>query len=153
MDKFEEYKLFSERTERLSERRQAATQTYLAVNTAAFTILVFLVKDAGFRGWGLVAASLPLFLMGTLACLIWHRIIVQYKPLIGWHYEQLREMELRIPESYQVYRKEWDKFYTPSQGKERFGFSLLEVWLPRIFLALYIVYGCGLMVATWMKWL
>ena len=38
--KFEEYKLFSELVQRLSERRQTASQTYLTVNTAAFGVLV-----------------------------------------------------------------------------------------------------------------
>jgi hypothetical protein len=48
--KFEEYKLPSELVQWLSERRQAASQTYLAVNTAPFGVLAFLAKDAGFHG-------------------------------------------------------------------------------------------------------
>ena len=43
-DKFAEYKLFVESTQHLSERRQAATQTYLSVNTAIFAILALLVQ-------------------------------------------------------------------------------------------------------------
>ena len=41
MDKFEEYELFTERTQRLSERLQNATQICLAVNTAIFTVFAF----------------------------------------------------------------------------------------------------------------
>ena len=91
--KFEEYKLFSELVQRLSERRQVASQTYLAVNTAAFGLLAFLAKDAGFHGWGLVGVSVPLFLVGMIACVVWHSIITHFREIIGWHYEQLREME------------------------------------------------------------
>jgi len=153
MDKFDEYKFFGERTQLLSERRQTATQTYLTVNTAIFAVLALLIKDIGFRGWGLVMVSLPLFLVGVLACIVWYMIIVQYKQLIGWHYEQLREIERTLSESHRIFQKEWKEFFSPRQGKERFGFSRLEVWLPRMFLGLYTIYGMGLVVATMLGWM
>ncbi|MGD2148194.1 MAG: hypothetical protein PVH41_16000 [Anaerolineae bacterium] len=64
MSRFEEYKLFSDRVQRLSERRQLTSQTYLAVNTAVLGVMAFLIRDAGLRSWGLVAVVLPLFLVG-----------------------------------------------------------------------------------------
>ncbi len=153
MNKFNEYKLFSERVQRLSERRQTASQTYLTVNTAIFGVLAFLVKDAGFHGWGLVAFSLPLFLVGVLACLIWLKIIADFKEIVGWHYEQLRKMEQALPESDKIYSNEWEQFFKPREGKERFGFSRLESWLPRLFLGLYVVYTVVLVAATAFEWL
>jgi hypothetical protein len=120
----------------------------LTVNTAVFTVLAFLAKDLSLHRWGLVAVIMPLFLVGTLACLAWNRIIVQYKSLIGWRYDQLREMEQAMEGSHQTYSKEWEDFFKPRQGKDRFGFSRLEAWLPRLFLALYAVYGAGLVVAA-----
>ena len=152
VDKFEEFKLFSDHVQRLSERRQAASQTYLTVNTAVFGVLAFLVKDAGFRGWGLVGVSAPLFAVGVLACVIWHKIIVQFKTIIGWHYEQLRAMENDIAGSMQVYTKEWERFFQPRDGREHFGFSRLEVWLPRLLIALYLIYAAGMVVATILGW-
>lgn len=145
MDKFDEYKFFALSTQHLSERRQAATQTYLTVNTAIFSLLAFLVKGR-LEGWALMLTSLPLFVLGILACLIWYKIIMQYKALIGWRYEQLMAMEHTLPESHQMYVKEWKEFFEP-RAKERFSFSLLEKWLPRLFLALYVVYGAGLALA------
>jgi hypothetical protein len=152
MNKFDEYKFFAETTQHLSERRQTATQTYLTVNTAIFAVLALLVKDTGFRGWNLVLVSLPLFMVGILACSIWYKIITQYKALIGWRYDQLMAIEQAMPESYRMYLKEWEDFFKPRQGKEHFGFSRLEVWLPRLFLGLYAVYGTGLVVATALCW-
>ncbi len=152
MPSFEEYRFFAESTQYLSERRQAATRTYLTVNTAIFAVLAFLVKDVGFRGWGLVLVSAPLFLVGILACGIWHAIIRQYKALIAWRYEQLQAMEQIMEGSYRMYTREWEEFFKPRAGKERFGFSRLEIWLPRLFIALYVLYGVGLVVATWLGW-
>ncbi len=153
MQTIEEYKLFSEATQKLSERRQAATQTYLTVNTAIFGVLAFLVKDAGFRGWGLVAVSVPLYLVGILACLIWIRIITEFKRIIGWRYEQLRSMEEKMPDSHQIYTQEWDRLFKPQPGKKEFAFSNLEAWLPRLFVALYAAYAViSLAVAAGVKW-
>jgi len=148
MDKFDEYKFFAQVTHQLSERRQAATQTYLTVNTVISAALGFLVKDMSFRGWGLVLVSLPFFLVGVLACLIWCRIITQYKALAGWRYEQLIEMEKAIPQSYQMYKKEQDDYFQSPAAKGHVSFSQLELWLPRLFLGLYIAYGLGLAVAV-----
>lgn len=152
MQHFEEYKFFTENTQHLSERRQGATQTFLTINTAIFTILAFLIKDAGFKAWGLVLVSLPLFLVGVLVCLIWAKILSQFKLLISWRYQQLRVMEQAMPESYQLLTKEWEDYFKPRQGKERFGFSRLEQLLPQLFLVLYGIYGAGLVLATYLGW-
>ncbi len=148
MDKFEEYKFFAESTQHLSERRQTTTQTYLTVNTAIFAILAFLVKDAGFRGWELVAVSLPLFAVGVLACLIWRSIISQYKDLIGWRYKQLKAMEQALSGSHQMYVKEDEEFFQDQPKAKVISFSGKEIWLPYLCLILYVVYGIGLVGAT-----
>ncbi len=153
MKKFQEYKFFAEWIQNLTDRRQATSQTYLTVNTAIFTVLAFLFKDAGFESWGLVLVSLPLFLAGVLACLIWHKAITDYKQIINWHYGQLREMEARLPDSSQIFGKEWESFYKPRDGDKHLSFSQLEVWLPRAFFGLYTIYAAGLVLAATFKWL
>jgi hypothetical protein len=152
VDKFDEYKFFAENTQHLSERRQAATQTYLTVNTIIAAALGFLVKDMSFRGWGLVLVSQPFFLVGVLACAIWRRIITEYKALAGWRYEQLIKMEQAMPQSYQLYFKEWEDFYKPRVAKKDFSFSGLELWLPHLLLGLYAAYGVGLVAVTALGW-
>jgi len=152
MDKFEEYKLFAEDAQKLSERRQSTSQTCVTVNAAIFAVLALLIKDIGFRGWTLVLTAVPLFLTGVLLCIIWQKIILQHQVLIGWRYDQLREMEKVMAGSYQMYTKEWEDFFKPRQGKE-FSFSLLEIWLPRLFLILYLIYGIGLVVAAARKYI
>jgi hypothetical protein len=147
MDNFAEYKLFSEATQRLTERRQAAAQVYLSVNTAIFALIAFLLKDAGVEGWKLALLTLPLFAVGVFACFVWYKLIYHYKRLIGWRYEQLMVMEKALPESHQMYCKENERFFTAPNGRETFAFSTLEGWLPQAILALYIVYGGALMVA------
>lgn len=148
MEPYEEYKLFVENTQKLSERRQKANEVLLAINTSIFTILAFFVKDSGFTSWRLFLFSIPLFAVGILSCILWQRIITQFKALIGWRYEQLRNMEKQMPNSYQLITKEWDEGYAPQGDKERFGFARLEVWIPRLILILYMIYMIGSLIAT-----
>ncbi len=147
IDKFDEYKFFAESTQHLSERRQAATGTYLTVNTAIFAILGFLVKDVGVEGSYILLACIPLFVVGCVACLTWLTIISQYKKLIGWRYDQLMDMEKNMPETHQMYLKEWESYFKPKNGKETFGFSIKEVVLPKLFMVLYIV--AAVLIVLW----
>jgi hypothetical protein len=148
MDKFDEYKYFTERAQHRSERRQQASQIYLTVNTAIFGLIALLIKDSGLKGWSLVVAVLPLFLVGVFICLTWSKIISEFKRIIGWQYEQLRDMEKHIKNSYKMHTKEWEEFYQPIESKGNFSFSNLESRLPSIFIGLYIVYAVGISIAT-----
>jgi hypothetical protein len=147
MSKFDEYKLLDERIQRLSERRQNSSQTYFSINTFIFSVFAFLVKDMGLSGQSMALVSIPLFLVGISACVVWIKIITDFKKIIGWHYEQLREIEKTVPESNQIYNKEWSQFFEPRQGKDRFSFSNLELSLPRILIVIYVIYGI-IMVVT-----
>ena len=147
MNKFDELKFIYERTEKLSERRQITSQIYLTINTVIFGTLAFLIKDSGFHGWNLIWVSLPFFFVGLLACNIWYRIILHLESIIGWHYEQLRELEQSISESHMVFNKEYEQFFK-TKGTKRFSFSNLEAQLPRLLIGLYIVYGICLVVAV-----
>jgi len=145
MEKFEEYKFFTERVERHSERRQQASQNYLTINTAVFGIIVLVLKDSGLHGWNLVVGASPLFLVGIIISSVWLKIIFDYKKMIDWHYEQLREMEKEIPGSFQMHTREWEEFFNPAKPRKgQVGFSHLEAWMPLLFTAIYIIYLIGL---------
>jgi hypothetical protein len=147
MNRSEEYRFFSDGTQRLADRRQATTQVYLSVNTAIFALIAFLLRDVGVEGRLQALLTLPLFAVGVFACLVWYKLIAGYKRLISWRYDQLMAMEKTLPDSYQMYCKEQQHFFESQDGKEKFGFSRLEMWLPQVILALYIVYGGAFLVA------
>ena len=148
MDKFEEYKFFTERAQHRSERRQQASQIYLTVSTAIFGVIALLIKDSGLSGWNLAIATLPLFFVGMLVCMTWSRIIREFSRLIGWQYEQLREMEDHMQGSSKMYTKEWEEFYKPGNSKNGFSFSGLESRMPSIFIGLYLTYGIGIVLSV-----
>jgi len=139
MDKFEEYKLLIERAERLSERRQNTSQIYLTVNTAIFGAIAFLIKDSGLRDKFLLWGLLPISVVGILICIIWLNIILRLENVLKWQYSQLREMELNIPGSTQLFTKEDAALYSQGKKHRKFSFSLLEGWLPSILIGAYVL--------------
>lgn len=148
MDKWEEYKFFAESTQFLTEKRLNASQTYLTVNTAIFAVIGFVVKDSGLSVTWFSIGTLPLILVAIIACTQWYRMINNYKALISWRYEQLMAMEDEMPDSYKMYKKEWDDFYKPQASKKRFGFSVIEKNLPLLILILYVLYGAAIIVVV-----
>ncbi|HVK68525.1 MAG TPA: hypothetical protein VM694_28900 [Polyangium sp.] len=136
-DAFDEYRLLFDSTERLVERRRGTTQTFLTVNAGLSAVVAFLIKDLALTGTRLAFVTIPLFLIGMLACRLWKRTILQYEALVDWRYRQLRRMERRrFVGSYRLFTREWEGLYAP-RGKKRFGFSGLEATVPATFFALY----------------
>ena len=78
-------------------------------------------------------------------------MIIQYRTLIGWRYDQLMKMEKELKNSYKMYIREWEDFFKHEKEKEKFSFSRLEIFLPKLFMGLYVVYGLGLVIATRLK--
>lgn len=151
---FEEYKLFVEDTARFSERRQTITNTYITINGAIAGLITFLVRDSGLVNWWLVVAILPLIGFGIVICSYWRQLITKYKRLVGLRLDVLREMEMKLPGSVQMYHREDVLYPRISQNKPIQGvglnFSDLERRLAWLFIGLYVILGLGLAVGTWL---
>lgn len=139
MSNYEEYTFFAESTQKLTDRRQAATQTYLGVSTAIFASIAFLTKDVGLHGTAMFILTGPLFVVGIFSCVIWHKTILDYKAIIAWRYEQLIAMEKEIPNIHAIYTREAETFFAQKDCKRRIRFSTLERALPLSILILYLV--------------
>lgn len=148
----EEYKLFVEDTARFSERWQTITNIYITINGAIIGWITFLIKDSRLMDWWLAVAILPLVVFGILVCSYWRQLILRYKQLVGLRLDVLREMEIKLPDSVQMYHQE-DKLY-PRDAQNRpipgrgLNFSDLEVRLPWLFIVLYLVLGLSLVGGT-----
>lgn len=153
MDKFEEYKLLNERAQKLSERRQTTSQTYLTIITAIFGASAFLITDSGLHHWALVLAAIPMFCIGILACGIWLGIMTKLETFLDWQYDRLREMEQAMPGSFMILTKENERFYEPQKGTKKFSFTLQEAWLPRLLIVLFGLYGVALLVSALGGWI
>jgi hypothetical protein len=145
MNKFDEYRFISDSTMRLSDRRQSNAQIYMAINTAIFGVLISLFNSADIIGIKLLLLSIPLFLVGISVCIIWIRMIENYRVLIDWRFKILRDFENdeEFKNGFRLYTQEDKKFYNIKPEKKFLGFSKLERLLPLFFLCLYVLYAVG----------
>ena len=146
VDRYDEYTHFADSTQTLSDRRQSATQVFIGVNTSIFALIGFLLNDAGLSRWEDLVA-LPLFIVGVLICIVWDRMISNYRELIAWRFEQLRVMESELKGSYKMFTREWERHFQPQANKTSMAFSNLERSLPHIVLGLYVIYGVAFLIS------
>jgi len=150
MNKFEEYKLFIESTDRFSDRRQKVSNTYLTANSIIIGAIAFLTKDAGLETDLRIGVIIITLLIGIIACTGWKYIIYKYKKLVGFRIDELREMEKHpaMKDCHRMYHAE-DKLYPrdennqPIEG-EALNISDKEAWLPNVFLTCYSLGLIGL---------
>jgi hypothetical protein len=148
---FEEYSLFIEDTARLSDRRQTASNTYVAVNSLFLLAIGILIKDSGATGVWRLLLPVPLIISGILISKSWREILSNYKIYIGFRISVLREMEKKMSGIEKMFHRE-DALYTldPSYNRPSIGgvsFSKREDALPNIFILLYYLFGLGIIIA------
>jgi hypothetical protein len=143
----DEYKLFLNHAVGLTERRQGVTATYLSVNTAITAVLAFLFKDGQLSGWVEQVSTMALLAAGIYASALWRRLIRQHSILIGWWYQQLRDMESGVSEGSKWLTKEYNTLYSEDQGKAALGLTRHESGLTWLFTLLYLSFFIGTLLA------
>ena len=158
VDKFEEYRTFIQSTEKLTDRRQLATQIWVTLHTLLFAALGFLMKETGAsllssggrspapaaagEPWIFLLSIGPLVLIGIFSCVIWRKMLLSYRSLIGWRFDQLMEMErsAELAGLQRVFNREWKHFFGPD-AREQIGFTRLEALLPAVLIFVYLAFG------------
>ena len=130
-DLFEQYKLYVESAEKISERRVAANNYLLTVN--AFLVTLYgLVAASRFNTFWVILVPVA----GFLVALTWHRIITSYRDLNTVKFKVIHELEQEMPAA--LYDYEWHKA-EEGRGKAYHPLSHLERWIPIIFIVLYVL--------------
>lgn len=130
-DLFEQYKLYVESAEKISERRVAANNYLLTVN--AFLVTLYgLVAASRFNTYWTVLVPVA----GFLVALTWYRIITSYRDLNTIKFKVIHELEDHMPAA--LYDYEWRKAEA-GRGKAYHPLSHLERWVPIIFMVLYVL--------------
>jgi hypothetical protein len=130
-DLFEQYKLYVESADRVSERRVSANNYLLTVNAFLVTLYGILAASPYKSYWTILVP-----VAGILVSMTWYRIIVSYRDLNSVKFKVIHELEEYMPAA--LYEYEWQK---AEEGKGRAYHPLthLEQWVPIIFIGLYAV--------------
>jgi hypothetical protein len=133
----QQYKLYVEMADKISERRQSANSYFLTVNSIIVSLLGALC------GLGLASQCpnwrcfLPLIcLLGIIISIVWATLILSYRQLNSGKFEVIHMMESQLPAA--PYDTEW-KILEEGKGKRYLPFTHVEQLVPYIFAGLYIL--------------
>jgi len=130
-DLFQQYKLYVESAEKISERRVSANNYLLTVNAFLVTLYGLLAASPYKGGWSILVP-----VAGVLVSLTWHRIITSYRDLNAVKFKVIHELEQEMPAA--LYHYEWHKA-EEGRGKAYHPLTHLERWVPVVFMLLYVL--------------
>lgn len=126
----EQYKIYVEMADRVSQRRGLANTFFLTLNTAIFTLVgVFWENRPAGSEWWLV---LPLIAVLS-QCYAWFALVRSYRTLNTAKFQVIEALEERLPASPYA-RGEWAAL---TEGKYR-PLSQIETWVPALFGGVYL---------------
>ena len=139
----EQYRIYVEMADRISQRRSLANTFFLSLNTGIFSLLglTWTSPPDGREAWLLV----PLVAV-VAQCFAWYYLVRSYRQLNTAKYEVIGALEERLPAS-PYWRAEW---WALGEGKDRSRYwplSHIEQWLPILFAANYLAGFAALVVS------
>lgn len=130
----EQYKLYVEMADKISERRQSANSFFLTINTVIVSLTTY------FTLGGILSDSIllyiPISLAGLLICYTWYRLIRSYKDLNTAKFKVIHEIEQKLPCA--PYGLEWEKVGRGKNPKLYLPFTHIEIYIPWVFFTLHI---------------
>jgi hypothetical protein len=130
----EQYKLYVEMADRVSQRRGLVNTFFLTLNTAVLTVVgVFWQKAPPGDPWWLVFPLLAI--VGE--CAAWYSLLRSYRLLNAAKFRVIGALEERLPAS-PYWRAEW---WALGEGKDRrryWPLSHAEQWVPVLFVLVYL---------------
>lgn len=138
----EQYKLYVQMADKISERRQSANRFFLTVNTALIAFLGLVANPAAGGNAG-IATSPPLpwvlavSAAGVVLCFTWYRLVRSYKDLNSGKFKVIHAIESKLPSS--PYDAEWEAVGRGEEPKLHMPFTHIEIRIPWVFAALYVL--------------
>jgi len=126
---FEQYKLYVEMTDRVSQRRMSANTFFTTLNTLLFTITAF-IGDKEFK-WVIFTS-----LIGCVICFAWYFTLNSYRQLNSGKFSVINEIEQLLPLSGFSY--EWEILKKGKKKSKYWPLSHVEKIIPMLFFLAYI---------------
>lgn len=127
----EQYKLYVETAERVSQRRTGANNFLLSANALLVTLYGLALSFGDNPAWLLVVPF-----GGILVCVTWFVLIRSYRHLNAAKFKVIHELEEHLPAA--LFDREWD-IAIRTQDKAYKPLTHIEPYIPIIFAAMYII--------------
>ena len=131
----EEYKLYVEMADRISQRRDQSNRFYAGLVSAIVALLVVMGR-LGVSGSNWHLALLVAGLLGASLSVIWYINLGSYRALNSAKYRVINEMESQLP--YAGYTDEW-AYLRPAEGQAKyFQLTRIERFVPLLVMVLFV---------------
>jgi hypothetical protein len=129
----DQYKIYINAAEKISDRRQKTNEFFLGLNTALVALLGFIATKTNQSEIGLMLGISAI--AGITICYLWFRIIASYKGLNSAKFKVIHAIEMRLPLA--LYDTEWEMLGRGEDKKIYWPFSHIELHVPKIFIIIY----------------
>ncbi len=129
----DQYKIYINATEKISDRRQKTNEFFLGLNTALVALLGFVATKTIQSEINLILGLSSI--AGITVCYLWYRIIASYKGLNSAKFKVIHAIESRLPLA--LYDTEWEMLGRGKDKTKYWPFSHIELYVPKIFIIIY----------------
>ena len=129
---FEQYKLFVESSQKISERRITSGNFFLAINSSLVAVFGITLSSFGNHRWN---AVIPI--AGILVSIVWFRVVESYKDLNTAKFQVIHELESYLPVA--LFKYEWHICGCGKDADKYRPITHSERWIPLVFVAFYLV--------------
>jgi hypothetical protein len=131
----EQYKLYAEMADRISQRRDHSNRFYAGLMSAIIALLVIMGR-LGVSGNDWHVTLLVAGLFGASLSIVWFINLHSYRVLNGAKYCVLQRIEVELP--YAGYKDEWDEL-RPPEGKPKYTqLTRVERYVPLLMFLLFV---------------
>lgn len=136
----EQYKLYVQTADKVSDRRTSANNYLLTVNAFLITLSGLASSFGHNRAWLLVVPA-----AGVLVCITWLVLIRSYRTLNTAKFKVIHELEEKLPAA--IFGREWNHAQR-GEGRAYKPLTHIEPYIPIVFAALYIILAIYALAAT-----
>lgn len=126
----EQYKLYVEMADRISQRRGTANTFYISINAVILTFTSWSAEKFGNLIW-------LISLVGILLCISWFFTIRSYQQLNSGKFKVIHEIEKELPLN--VFDYEWSILKEGRSFNSYWPLANIECIVPFVFFVLYVV--------------
>lgn len=128
----EQYKLYVEMMDKVSERRGNANSFFITLHTVVLGII-------GINGFSVEKYWWLIVILGLILSYVWGYLLQSYKLLNTGKFEVIHEIEKELPMN--MYAYEWEILDYGKNRAKYWPISHLERIIPIVFAIVYIVFG------------
>jgi len=127
----EQYKLYVETAERVSDRRQSSNSFYLTLNSVLLAFTGFLTS-LFFEFWHIIIAVAGIFIS-----ILWFLSITSFRNLNSGKFKVIHCLEEKLP--IKLFKDEWACLEKGENLKKYIKLSVVEQGVPFMFILLYVI--------------